>query len=767
MPKNNSPVAIITSVSSLDVAEGQQASFQVRLAERPSSDVTVTVAKTGGDSSISVLSGASIAIQRRQFNNWHTVTLAAAEDSDSLNGSATITCSGSGLITAQVIATEVDNDSATPTFDIVTDSTAISVPEGGDATLQVKLSADPMKTTVVTIGHNGGDADISVTGGTTYYFDSSNWNEYQPITLSAAEDSDNEDGQATFALTADGADTVQVIATETDTTSGSGGTTERIVIDPVSRIEGHLRIEVETAGGKVTKAWSSATMFRGIEPILEGRDPLDAPNITQRLCGVCTYIHGLCSTRAIEDVVNLSIPDNARIVRNLLLGAQFMHDHIVHFYHLNGLDWADIVSALSADPVATQNLADTISPNAAPIDFAAVKTRLQGLVNTGNLGPFANAYWGHTDYKLSAEENLLIVAHYLEALKKQLAAARMMAILGGKNPHPQSVVVGGVTCGSELSAERLTQFRAYMDEVRDFVENVYLPDLKLVASRYPEWTKVGGFSNFMSYGEFPEGPNEPADFLMPRGAIFNGDFLNVQPVDQVGITEHVARSWYNGSVDRHPSVGETLPNYTGMDTDDRYTWSKAPRYSGEAMEVGPLARVLVGYGLGKPHFVTEVQSFLIDTGLNESDLLSTLGRTAARAIETRIISNSMQSWLTELETNLSIGNLQIYENHSMTSGSGFALNEAPRGALGHWMNIQESSINGYQMVVPSTWNFSPRCADNIPGPLEKALVGVPIADPENPVELLRVIHSFDPCIACGVHVIDKDSGKTHKVDVLH
>lgn len=765
MPQNNTPtpVAIITSVSSLDIAEGQQANFQVRLAERPSGDVTVTVSKTGGDSSISVSSGATIAIPRRQFNNWHTITLTAAEDSDSLNGSATITCSGSGLTSAQVIATEVDNDSVVPTFNIVTDSTSISVPEGGDATLQVKLSADPMRTTVVTVGHNGGDADISVTGGTTYYFDSSNWNEYQPITLSAAADSDTENGQATFALTAEGADTVQVTATEAEPT----GTTQRIVIDPVSRIEGHLRIEVETAGGKVTKAWSSATMFRGIEPILQNRDPLDAPNITQRLCGVCTYIHGLCSTRAIEDVVNLSIPDNARIVRNLLLGAQFMHDHIVHFYHLNGLDWADIVSALSADPAATQDLADSISPNADPIDFAAIKNRLQGLVNTGNLGPFANAYWGHTDYKLSAEENLLIVAHYLEALKKQLAAARMMAILGGKNPHPQSVVVGGVTCGSELSAERLNQFRAYMDEVRDFVENIYLPDLKLVASRYPEWTKVGGFSNFMTYGEFPEGPNEPADFLMPRGAIFNGDFLNVQPVNQVEITEHVAHSWYNGSVDRHPSVGETLPNYTGMDTDSRYTWSKAPRYSGEAMEVGPLARVLVGYGLGKPDFVTEVQNFLLDTGLNESDLLSTLGRTAARAIETRIIGNSMLIWLTELESNLSTGNLQIYENHSMTSGSGFALNEAPRGALGHWMNIQDSSINGYQMVVPSTWNFSPRCADNIPGPLEKALVGVPIADPENPVELLRVIHSFDPCIACGVHVIDKDSGKTHKVDVLH
>nr|WP_231895576.1 nickel-dependent hydrogenase large subunit [Halodesulfovibrio spirochaetisodalis] len=764
MPKgSSSPIAIVTSVSNLDINEGQQASFQVKLAERPASDVSISVNRTSGDADLSVVSGATFTISRRNYNTWHTVTIAAAEDSDTESNSATFTCSGSGLTAAQVTATEVDNDSASPTFSIVADTTAVSVPEGGNATLQVKLSADPMKTTLVTTGYSSGDADISVTGGSTYYFDSSNWDQYMPITLSAAADSDAENGQAIFAITAEGAPSVNITATEADS---STGTTQRIVIDPVSRIEGHLRIEVETSGGKVTKAWSSATMFRGVEPILQGRAPLDAPHITQRLCGVCTYIHGLCSTRAIEDTINVTITDNARIVRNLLLGAQFMHDHIVHFYHLNGLDWADIVSALSADPAVTQSLAFSTSPNADPIDFAAVKARLQGLVDTGNLGPFANAYWGHTDYKLSPEENLLIVAHYLEALKKQLAAARMMAILGGKNPHPQSVVVGGVTCGSELSAERLTQFRAYMDEVRKFVETVYLPDLKLVASRYPEWTKVGGFSNFMSYGEFPQGANEPADFLMPRGAIFNGDFLNVQPVNQTAITEHVARSWYSGSTDRHPASGETVPDFTGLDTEDRYTWSKAPRYSGDAMEVGPLARVLVGYGQGKPEFVSAVQSFLTDTGLQETDLLSTLGRTAARAIETRIISNAMQNWLTELETNLSTGNLQIYENHTMTSGNGFALNEAPRGALGHWMTIQDNTINGYQMVVPSTWNFSPRCADNIPGPLEKSLVGVPIADPENPVELLRVIHSFDPCIACGVHVIDKDNGKTHKVDLM-
>lgn len=760
MPKNENAIAIVTSVSGLEIPEGGQATFNIKLSARPAADVTINAVRSAGDADINVISGSSLKIRKRDYNKWHTITLSAVEDGDSAGGEATISLTGSGVTPAQVIAGEIDNDS--PGFGIVADKSTITVTEGGTAEFQVKLSSDPGQTVAVTAGRDGGDADITVVSGATCHFDPNTWDTYQPVTLAAATDSDELNGQATFALSAPGAATVYVTATEADT----GGTSRRVVIDPVSRIEGHLRIEVEVAGGRVTKAWSSATLFRGIESILEGRDPHDAPLITQRLCGVCTYIHQLCSVRAIEDAAGVTITDNARIVRNLGLGAQFLHDHAVHFYHLHGLDWADMVSALSADPTTTDNLARSLSPNADPIDYEAVKSRLQGLVNTGNLGPFANAYWGHSAYAMSPEENLLLVSHYLEALKKQLTAARMMAIFGGKNPHPQSTVVGGVTCGGELSTTRLNDFRTLLAEMRHFIDTAYLPDLRLVASRYPEWTSVGSFHNFLAVGEFPQGPNEPDDLFMPRGMIFNGDIFNVQPVDQARITEHVARSWYTGSMDRHPTDGETLPGFTGMDPEDRYSWSKAPRYDGEAMEVGPLARVLVGYGLGKPEFVTAVQNFLTETGLTEADLLSTLGRTAARAIETVIIGNAMVSWLDELEVNLAMGNRQIYTSYSLSPGMGIGLNEAPRGALGHWIDIQDTAIGKYQMVVPSTWNFGPRCATGIPGPLEQALVGVPVADPANPVEVLRVVHAFDPCLACAVHLFDRDSDETYKVKVL-
>ncbi|KJS32752.1 MAG: hydrogenase 2 large subunit [Desulfatitalea sp. BRH_c12] len=526
-----------------------------------------------------------------------------------------------------------------------------------------------------------------------------------------------------------------------------------------------MRVEVAISGGKITHAWTTATLFRGIETILGGRDPRDAPIITQRLCGVCTYVHQLCSVRAIEDASGTIVPDNARLVRNLTLGAQFMHDHIVHFFHLHGLDWVDITSALRADPAATARLAASVSPEADAIDFSAVQQRLQGLVNTGNLGPFANAYWGHAEYRLAPEENLLVTAHYLTALELQVTAAKMMAILGGKNPHPQSTIVGGVTCGGELTPDRLHTFRDHLERTRRYVANVYLPDLRVIAERYPDWKSVGGFNNFLAVGEFPQSA-APDDLFMPRGVILNGDIFNVQPLDESAITEHVARSWYTGTTDRHPLVGETQPAYTGLDLDDRYSWFKAPRYDGAAMEVGPLARVLVGYGLGKPEFVRAVHDFLIETGLSETDLASTLGRTAARAIETAIIGDGMVQWLAQLESNLAGGDKEIFTAYNMASGTGRGLLEAPRGALGHWIDFENSAIRRYQMVVPTTWNLGPRCAAGTPGALEQALVGVPVADPDNPLEILRVIHSFDPCVACGVHVIDTDNNRTFDIKVV-
>jgi [NiFe] hydrogenase large subunit len=758
-------ILIQTSVSSLQVPEGGQASFNVRLSRRPKRSATVSVTKTEGDSNISVASGASLYFTRWDYSQWKTVTLAAAVDPDGGNGQATFRLTGTGLIPLELTVTEIDKDTIPVNFQILADRTQVAVPEGGTAAFQIKLSANPGQAVAVTVGRESGDGDITVAFGSTIYFDSGNWNVYQPVTLSAAADSDTENGQAVFAVSTQGATTVYVTAAEQEPGS-NGGQPRRVVIDPVSRIEGHLRIEVEVTGGQVTKAWSSATLFRGIETILNGRSPHDAPVITQRLCGVCTYVHQLCSVRAIEDAVNATITDNARIVRNLTLGAQFLHDHVVHFYHLHGLDWADITSALAANANTAANLARAISPDAEPIDFGAVKARLQGLVDTGNLGPFANGYWGHLAYRLNPEENLILAAHYLKALEKQVVAARMMAILGGKNPHPQSTVVGGVTCGGELSAARLNTFRTYLEEALRFVDTAYIPDLKLVAARYPEWTGLGRFHNFMACGEFPQGPSLPGDLFMPQGMILNGDYLHVQPLDQALITEHVARSWYVGTTEQHPQTGQTLPSFTGLDTDDRYSWSKAPRYDSQAMEVGPLARVLVGYGLGQHEFVTTVQGFLLGTGLSEADLLSTLGRTAARAIETVIIGGGMSQWLNELQTNLAGGNQQIYRDYTMTSGTGIGFTEAPRGALGHWINIQNNTIGAYQMVVPSTWNFGPRCGEDIPGPLEQALVGVPVADPANPLEVLRVIHSFDPCIACGVHVIDREKNEAYKVKVF-
>jgi [NiFe] hydrogenase large subunit len=755
---------IITSLSSVQVPEGGQATFNVRLSSRPDDRrVRVRVGRVSGDSSIRVSSGDEITFSRRRYNQWKTVTLSAAEDSDRTDGQAMFRISGEHVTAATISATEVDNDSAATTYQIMTKPDRLTVVEGDTAIFQVKLSADPGQAVAVTVGHDSGDADLSVVSGLTYYFDSSTWNDYQPVTIGAVEDSDANNGEAIFALSAPLAPTAYVTAVESDNDTGATSPS-RVVIDPVSRIEGHLRIEVEVGDGRVNKAWSTATLFRGVETILTGRDPLDAPLITQRLCGVCTYVHDLASVRAIENAVGVQITDNARIIRNLMLGAQFMHDHIVHFYHLHGLDWVDITSALTADATATDNLARAISPNADPIDFAGAQSRLQALVATGNLGPFANGYWGHSAYVMSPEENLLVTAHYLEALKKQATAAKMMAILGGKNPHPQSTVVGGVTCGGELSADRLNAFRAYLEETNNFVNTVYIPDLKAVAARYPGWTAVGGYSHFMACGEFPMGPSVPEDLFMPRGMILNGDILNVHDLDPGLITEHVAKSWYEGSTDRHPEVGETVPNYTGIDLENKYSWLKAPRYDGNAMEVGPLARVLVGYGRDRPEFVNPVQRFLADTGLSEADLLSTLGRTAARGIETAIIGDAMENWLDMLQDNLNLGNNQIYQNYNMQTSSGTGFLEAPRGALGHWIHIQNSSIDSYQMVVPTTWNLGPRCAQGIPGPLEQALVGVPVADPASPVEVIRVIHSFDPCIACGVHVIDSQTPQMLHVD---
>ena len=537
---------------------------------------------------------------------------------------------------------------------------------------------------------------------------------------------------------------------------------ERIVIDPITRIEGHLKIEVEVTNGVVTDAWSSGTLFRGIETILKNRSPEDAWLFTQRLCGVCTYIHGETSVRAVENAARLTIPANARIVRNLLTGGLYLHDHPVHFYHLCALDWVDVVSALKANPQATESLAQQISPTAPTIDFAEVRTKLNTVVESGQLGVFANGFWGHPAYTLTPEENLLFAAHYLYALREQVDIARMHAIFGAKNPHLQSLRVGGVTCGRDINSSRITLFRTLLAGTRDYINSIYLPDVRYLASHYRDWGTKGGFKNYLSFGEFPLGTNEPNDLFLERGLILDRNLKSVQDVDPAKISEHIARSWYSGSTARNPAGGETIPNYTGYSTAARYSWLKAPRYNGNPMEVGPLARVLVAYGRGNRYVVPAVNDFLSRTELSLDSLHSTLGRIAARAIETKVIADAMDGWLNQLAT----GGRAFTRPNIPLSATGYGLNEAPRGALGHWISISGGKIGNYQMVVPSTWNLGPRCAAGHRGPVENSLIGTPVADAAKPVEVLRTVHSFDPCLACAVHVIDTKEDQVYSVRVV-
>jgi [NiFe] hydrogenase large subunit len=544
----------------------------------------------------------------------------------------------------------------------------------------------------------------------------------------------------------------------------------RIVVDPVTRIEGHLKIETEVVDGKVTDAWSTGTLFRGIETILKGRNPEDAWLFTQRLCGVCTYVHGSTSVRCVEAAAGVTIPENARIIRNLLMGAQFLHDHPVHFYHLHALDWVDIVSALNANPVVTANLAEEVSPNAPNIDFAAIQSRLSNFASSGQLGPFANAYWGHPAYKLPPEANLLLAAHYLEALKMQAKTARLHAIFGGKNPHVQGLRVGGVTCRHDINNSRIAEFRSLLNEAKNFIDTVYVPDAAFMAEFYarPEngdWAAIGGNVNFLACGEFPMTSQEPQSLFFPQGVIIGQDLNKVQELKTSEIMEHAQHSWYQNNTALHPSVGETEPDYSGYNPAAGYSWLKAPRYNGLPMEVGPLARMLVAYGKGMAEAVGAINGFLMDAQLpNISAMFSVLGRVAARALETQIIARAMEDWLDELAQG--IGRSAYQSTPTPVSGIGMGLNEAPRGALGHWINIQDQKIANYQMVVPSTWNFGPRCAAGHAGPMEKALEGIPVADASKPLEILRTVHSLDPCIACAVHVIDPENDRAYEIKVL-
>ncbi len=468
----------------------------------------------------------------------------------------------------------------------------------------------------------------------------------------------------------------------------------------------------------------------------------------------------------------VAIPENARLIRNLLMGAQFQHDHLVHFYHLHALDWVDIVSALKADPKKTAALADNVS-NAkvgGSAYYKQVQQRLQTFVDSGQLGPFANAYWGHPAYVLPPEANLMACAHYIEALRLQARTARMHAIFGGKNPHPQSLVVGGVTCAADLTADRLAEFLYLTKETQHFIKNVYIPDLLAVASFYKDWGAIGGTTNFLAWGEFPLSEKEPDSLYMPRGVIMKRDLANVKMADQTKVTEDVTRAWYEKGSPKHPYDGETKP----MAEDPKYrpgkgkySWFKAPRYEGEPMEVGPLSRVLIAYGKGHKDIKPIVDMVLKNLGVPATALFSTLGRTAARGIETIAIGDKVEEWTLELVERIKRGDTKTYTPHEIPdSGMGVGLNDVPRGALGHWIKVKNQKIDKYQYVVPSTWNLGPRDANQKLGPVEEALIGTPVADPKQPLEILRTVHSFDPCVACGVHVIDPESNQVYKVKAI-
>jgi Ni,Fe-hydrogenase I large subunit len=564
-----------------------------------------------------------------------------------------------------------------------------------------------------------------------------------------------------------------------------------VVVDPVTRIEGHLRIEAEVDGGAVRDAWSSSTMFRGVEIILKGRDPRDAWAFTQRICGVCTTVHAIASIRAVENAVGAHPPPNARLLRNLIIASQCIQDHVIHFYHLHALDWVDIVSALSADPARTATLAQSISdwPLSSVQYFTGIRDRLKGFVDQGQLGPFANAYWGHPAYKLPPEANLMAVAHYLEALDWQRKFIRIHAILGGKNPHLQSFLVGGMATPidpdsqSALNVGTIAELRELTAQGRDFVTRVYLPDLLAVASFYKDWAGYGaGVGNYMVYGEYPDDDGVQPRLFLPSGVIRKRDLSKVEALDPAKITEQVKHSWYEyaGGDDQalHPFKGETKPKYSGpkppyerLDTQAKYSWLKSPRYDGEPMEVGPLARMLVAFASGHTRVQALVKGVLDKLGVGAEALFSTLGRVAARGIETQVLAEKIDDWVDALAQNMGRRELHIQDNTKWEpatwprdcSGAGF--HEAPRGSLGHWVHIRNGEIVNYQCVVPSTWNAGPRDAAGHRGPYEEALLGTPVADATQPLEILRTVHSFDPCMACGVHVVDAQRRELARVRV--
>ena len=565
---------------------------------------------------------------------------------------------------------------------------------------------------------------------------------------------------------------------------------KRISIDPITRIEGHLRIDCEIENGVVTNAWSSGTMWRGMENIVKGSDPRDAWMIMQRICGVCTTVHAIMSVRAVEDALGAKVPVNAQYIRNMILSAHSMHDHIVHFYQLSAMDWVDITAALNADPDKAAEMLKGVSTwglNSAN-EFRNVQNKIKSLVESGQLGIFANGYFGHPAMKLPPEVNLIAVAHYLQALECQRDCNRIVALLGGKTPHIQNLAIGGVAnpinldSQSVLNLERLMFVKSCIDRLNDFVTQVYRVDAAIIAVYYPEWLNLGKTSgNYLSVPEYPiDGDN--SKFVLTGGYIENFDISTFRPITQLkeefvvkGIKESGKHAWYEDDEPLEPWAGLTRPKYTGWQDEGKYSWVKAPSFYGKVVEVGPLAYLmcnLANQNKDTLHHFNHIKGLyekLSGNTLSVDHLHSTLGRIIARTVHCCVLNNILEQQWKLLVDNIGTGDTVAYLKTDIPQTGefkGVGFGEVPRGMLSHWVVVKNGKIENYQAVVPSTWNAGPRNQNDEMGPYELSIIGTPIADPTKPLEVVRTIHSFDPCMSCAVHVVNTENGEVTQVKVL-
>ena len=565
---------------------------------------------------------------------------------------------------------------------------------------------------------------------------------------------------------------------------------KRISIDPITRIEGHLRIDCEIENGVVTNAWSSGTMWRGMENIVKGSDPRDAWMIMQRICGVCTTVHAIISVRAVEDALGAKVPVNAQYIRNMILSAHSMHDHIVHFYQLSAMDWVDITAALNADPDKAVEMLKGVSTwglNSAN-EFRNVQNKIKSLVESGQLGIFANGYFGHPAMKLPPEVNLIAVAHYLQALECQRDCNRIVALLGGKTPHIQNLAIGGVAnpinldSQSVLNLERLMFVKSCIDRLNDFVTQVYRVDAAIIAAYYPEWLNLGKTSgNYLSVPEYPiDGDN--SKFVLTGGYIENFDISTFRPITQQkdefvvkGIKESGKHAWYEDDEPLEPWAGLTRPKYTGWQDEGKYSWVKAPSFYGKVVEVGPLAYLmcnLANENKDTLHHFNHIKGLyekLSGNTLSVDHLHSTLGRIIARTVHCCVLNNILEQQWKLLVENIGTGDTVAYLKTDIPQTGefkGVGFGEVPRGMLSHWVVVKNGKIENYQAVVPSTWNAGPRNQNDEMGPYELSIIGTPVADPTKPLEVVRTIHSFDPCMSCAVHVVNTENGEVTQVKVL-